>query len=86
MKCVCAQSLVSASYSSHPGRAYSSHPSEARVCRFLHADLDMNDYNGGVISTGSSRASFLTADACFSPQKKADGGPQSDEQAGHPSE
>ena len=28
MKCVCAQSLVSASYSSHPARAYSSHPSE----------------------------------------------------------
>ena len=28
MKCVCAKILVSASYSSHPGRAYSSHPSE----------------------------------------------------------
>ena len=28
MKCVCAQSLVCMSYSSHPGRSYSSHPSE----------------------------------------------------------
>ncbi len=42
MKCVCAQNLVSASYSSHPARTHSSHPSEClrhisiKICVPVH--------------------------------------------------